>query len=196
MARANGGRGRLLVAAERLFRQKAFESVSIRELITSASVTRSVLYHHFGSKEGIFRAAFRESEAELESTVERAVESRGPAAARIVEVCRALANATHQRGLGGAHGAPAIRDRIVGIVRDMLEEGVLRGEFVTCESESLATALVASAEFAGRLPEYDDIDFENRAGRAVSAVLHGISDGTERVDDCRTDEDEQCISRA
>jgi AcrR family transcriptional regulator len=51
-------RARLLDAAERIFAQKGFNGASLREIIAAAKVNIAAAHYHFGSKEGLFEAAF------------------------------------------------------------------------------------------------------------------------------------------
>jgi AcrR family transcriptional regulator len=48
---------RLLSEAVRLFSAKGFDGVSVDEIVAAAGVNKRMVYHYFGSKEGIYRAA-------------------------------------------------------------------------------------------------------------------------------------------
>lgn len=48
----------LIDAARRLFSEKGYHNVGIREFAAAAGVTRGALYHHFGDKESLFLAVF------------------------------------------------------------------------------------------------------------------------------------------
>lgn len=50
------GRARLLEAALDLFRSKPYASVQVLDVARQAGVTTGSLYHHFGDKEGLYRA--------------------------------------------------------------------------------------------------------------------------------------------
>ena len=52
-----GGRERVLAAALELFPISGFASTTVEDLVTSAGVTAPVLYHHFGTKAGLYVAA-------------------------------------------------------------------------------------------------------------------------------------------
>jgi AcrR family transcriptional regulator len=52
-----GGRGRLLAAALELFPKSGFPTTTVEDLVTAAGVTAPVLYHHFGTKAGLYVAA-------------------------------------------------------------------------------------------------------------------------------------------
>ncbi len=48
----------LIDAARRLFTERGYHNVGIREFAAAAGVTRGALYHHFGDKESLFLAVF------------------------------------------------------------------------------------------------------------------------------------------
>jgi AcrR family transcriptional regulator len=52
-----GDRERLLAAALELFARSGFAATTVEELVTFAGVTPPVLYHHFGTKAGLYVAA-------------------------------------------------------------------------------------------------------------------------------------------
>lgn len=49
-------RGRLLVAAERLLRERPYEQVSIRAVNKAAGMNPAAVHYHFGSKDGLVTA--------------------------------------------------------------------------------------------------------------------------------------------
>lgn len=53
---APGTRAQVLRAAARLFAERGFDAVSVREVVEAAGVTKPALYYHFGSKEGVASA--------------------------------------------------------------------------------------------------------------------------------------------
>ena len=50
---AGDGRQRLLKTALKLFGEKGFDSVTVREIAAASSVSIGLIKHHFGSKEGL-----------------------------------------------------------------------------------------------------------------------------------------------
>ena len=48
---------RILDTAERLFAQKGFDAVSLRNIIASAKVNLAAVHYHFGSKQALVHAA-------------------------------------------------------------------------------------------------------------------------------------------
>jgi AcrR family transcriptional regulator len=67
------GRERVLDAAGELFAAKGFDATSIAEIGTRADIAKSVLYHHFGSKAGLYVAILEAETAELVRRVAAAV---------------------------------------------------------------------------------------------------------------------------
>jgi len=54
----------ILEAALGLFARRGFESVSVRDIAEAAGATHSLIRHHFGSKEGVWRAVVDAADAE------------------------------------------------------------------------------------------------------------------------------------
>lgn len=59
------GREKLLAAAERLFAAQGFDAVSTKTLAQEAGVTIGALYHHFPSKDDVYRATLEYALAKL-----------------------------------------------------------------------------------------------------------------------------------
>ena len=58
-------RGLLLAAARECFGERGYAGAGIEEIAARAGVTTGALYHHFGSKRGLFRAVAEAVELEL-----------------------------------------------------------------------------------------------------------------------------------
>jgi AcrR family transcriptional regulator len=63
-------RRQLLEAGAALFAEHAYEDISMRQIAAAAGVSKPLLYHYFPSKPDLFKAAFAEAAAELESVIE------------------------------------------------------------------------------------------------------------------------------
>jgi AcrR family transcriptional regulator len=79
----------LITAARSLFAERGFADVGTEEIVRSARLTRGALYHHFDSKEDLFRAVYERVEQEL---VER-IAADATSAADPLEALRAGAHA-------------------------------------------------------------------------------------------------------
>jgi len=59
-AGVHDGRERILQAATRLFAQRGFYGVSINDVAEAAGLVKSAIYHHFASKEALYRTVLVE----------------------------------------------------------------------------------------------------------------------------------------
>src|ERR1700739_3238430 len=76
-ARRNGSREAIVEAAERLFLERGFGSVTMNELAEAAGVARRTLYNQFASKEEIFREMLLRVSGQLEDAFPPGIETRG-----------------------------------------------------------------------------------------------------------------------
>lgn len=73
--RREATRAALLRAARELFAAKGFTGAGREEIVERAGVTRGAMYHHFASKEDLFRAVFEQVEGEVLEVVATAAMS-------------------------------------------------------------------------------------------------------------------------
>jgi TetR/AcrR family transcriptional regulator of autoinduction and epiphytic fitness len=76
-ARGGGSRQVIVEAAQRLFLDRGFGSVSMDELAEAAGVARRTLYNQFASKEEIFREMLLRVSAQLEGAFPPGIETQG-----------------------------------------------------------------------------------------------------------------------
>src|ERR1700724_3771183 len=76
-ARGGGSREAIVEAAERLFLERGFGSVTMDELAEAAGVARRTLYNQFASKEEIFREMLLRVSGQLEDAFPPGVETQG-----------------------------------------------------------------------------------------------------------------------
>jgi AcrR family transcriptional regulator len=110
---------RILDAAMRVFRRHGFRRSSIEQAAEEAGLTRQALYHHFPSKEALFRAGIErlyEAALTAETTAAKAAEDRGAGladilvaeiAARFGTLFSALEGSPHLEELFSEHLAQA-----------------------------------------------------------------------------------------
>jgi len=87
MQAREGPEQRILDAAMRVFRRHGFRRSTIEQTAEEAGLTRQALYHHFSSKEALFRGAiarFYERALAAESEAARAAEEAGRDLADVV----------------------------------------------------------------------------------------------------------------
>ena len=76
-SRRSESREAIVAAAERLFLERGFGSVSMDELAEAAGVARRTLYNQFASKEEIFREMLLRVSRQLEHAFPPGIETRG-----------------------------------------------------------------------------------------------------------------------
>jgi AcrR family transcriptional regulator len=86
-----------LAAAVARFGEVGFDGVSVDEIAADAGVTRGALYHHFDSKEAIFEAAFRATEARLQTMLRRAAQQHSDPRAQLAAGSDAIMRAMAKR---------------------------------------------------------------------------------------------------
>jgi TetR/AcrR family transcriptional regulator of autoinduction and epiphytic fitness len=95
--RRNGSREAIVDAAERLFLERGFGSVSMDDLAEAAGVARRTLYNQFTSKEEIFREMLLRASGQLENLLPPGIETQGD----VEEVLRLIAQSILE-----LHGRP------------------------------------------------------------------------------------------
>ncbi|MGX5696489.1 TetR/AcrR family transcriptional regulator [Agromyces soli] len=87
-------RGEIVRLATRRFAERGYAGVALEELMAEAGLTRGALYHHFGSKQGLFRAVVEGAQAGVAEAVERAATGHGDALDDFLAGCRAFLEAS------------------------------------------------------------------------------------------------------
>ena len=72
-------KGRLALAAVKEFGARPFDEVTVGELAAAAKVTTGALYHHFGSKLGLYAFVREDVERRLLDRMEGAIAASAPA---------------------------------------------------------------------------------------------------------------------
>jgi len=79
----------ILQAAERLFAQQGYDGVSMRTIALEAGVSKANIYHHFSSKDSLYRAIVESSVSETALLIEQLADSKGEFDQRLVEFAKA-----------------------------------------------------------------------------------------------------------
>ncbi|HJQ48278.1 MAG TPA: TetR/AcrR family transcriptional regulator [Amycolatopsis sp.] len=72
--RSSSTKAALVAAARELFTARGYHAVPAAEIVRAAGVTRGALYHHFGDKQGLFRAVIEEIEGEVTAEIGAALD--------------------------------------------------------------------------------------------------------------------------
>jgi len=81
----SAGETAILDAAVKLFSEKGYDAVSMRGVAQQAGVSKANIYHHFESKEALYRAILFASATELSGLVSKLAAGGGAFASRIAE---------------------------------------------------------------------------------------------------------------
>jgi len=141
----------ILYVAEQLFADKGFDGVSINDIAQRAEVSKANIFHHFGSKDGLYIAVLKsacEHSARALDEVEHTLSDDGP---------RAQVEAFFIRHLQGLLANPQ-STRL--IQRELLEGGSERGrrlaEQVFSAQFSRLVELVSAGQSRGQFREEFD----------------------------------------
>eukprot|EP01036_Dinobryon_divergens_P001560 gene1560-2040_t len=90
----------LIETARRAFGEKGYGEVALEDLVREAGVTRGALYHHFGSKQGLFEALVASLDAEITTSIQVATTMSDDPWEQFVQGCRRyLELVTHDAGM-------------------------------------------------------------------------------------------------
>jgi AcrR family transcriptional regulator len=154
-ARSRPTRERILDAAERLFAQRGFHGVSIRDITGAAGVDVALANYHFGSKQGLLEAVF----------VRRAEDLNSERLARLDAV------------IAGARGKPPQLEEIIDAFTYPLLDRSTRGSAGWKSYFALIAAINNSPEFGGALMTRT---FGPVVQRFIEAIRRALPDCDER----------------
>jgi len=202
-----GTRERLLDTAGRLFAERGFHGVSVRDIVREAQANLGAVTYHFGSKEGLFSAAVVRRIQPLKELGERiAGQDLGPEEklSRLLEgfAMHVLRDDPGLRvffleSIGGDDRLPREAIEMVKwrnrIFVDLVEDGVRKGVFRECDTECAAWS------FFGMLSAYILYEplvegkersapfSEEQVSRVVQAALDLFMNGLKARPQARTD---------
>ncbi|MFH0802279.1 MAG: TetR/AcrR family transcriptional regulator [bacterium] len=81
-------RGRIIKAAMHLFAEKGFRGVSVKEISMAAGTNTALLFYYFRNKKELYDSIYRDAQQNLSMALEKALEGKTDAAARLEEVIR------------------------------------------------------------------------------------------------------------
>lgn len=156
-------RERLLNSALTLFTQRGYAAASVREICTSAGVTKPVLYYYFGSKEGLYLHLMEGTYALFESRVARITTFPGDVRQRIIHFCEVVFDISIEQLLvvrlmysiyyGAPQGAPAFDlekyyDRMLEVIAGLVQEGIAQGEIKPGNVNDMVWAVLSCLSIA------------------------------------------------
>lgn len=150
-------RSRLLEAAVTAFAERGFYGTSTRDIATATGLSPAAVYVHFDSKEEVLYQISRLGHGTSRRLMEAALAQSEEPTEQLVAVIRAFAldhTRNHTRGrvvnqeleaLSPSHRTEIqrIRVEIERAIVDLVARGVDSGDFVTCDPEKSAVALLS-----------------------------------------------------
>jgi len=181
----------VLAAARSSFGSKGYAQTSVDEIAAAARVTKGAVYHHFASKEALFRAVYSEVEADAQARALHAADLTGSPIDQIVagvnayldvaldEEVRRITLVDGPTVLGLEPEGPA--DQQAGHVRlrSFIAEAIGRGEIVDLDPNVLAHLVGGLSLLGGLLiARASDPDVTRATlGRALDAMLRSLAPG-------------------
>jgi AcrR family transcriptional regulator len=151
------GTTKILEVASRLFAERGYSNVSIRDICKLAGTTAPTIYYYFGDKRGLFNAAVqpRITLSEFIARIRKQTRNRGPTEAITNFIDTYLSsfperafdpglymmeNATLEKD--SAERISRELDEIQRLATEIVREGVKKGDFSTKDAERAAECLI------------------------------------------------------
>jgi len=185
-------RQRLLAAATDLFARKGYAATTVREIVDSARVTKPVLYYYFTNKEGIYLELMRQTFSNVDYLVDFSRGQKGSIRERLLRFCDQAFSlfmqnieairVMHAIYYGPHQGAPffdfdAYHLKFQEAIRQLVEEGIRKGEFRKGEAENMTWAILGAVNVVMQVqlghPEMG-LGREGLA-RVLNLIFRGIS---------------------
>lgn len=178
----------ILRAAETLFREKGYQSVSIDEIAKAAAVSKGLVHYHFTSKEELLESILRGALAALSSRLSAIARSDKTTLAKIQEAVEVYLDEAGSRLDFGRtvfsvaiftektkDALIALREQILLGFADLVDYGIASGEFKPVDSRLTAVFVVGmifevlrEAAMQGQLPS---------AAKVADAITRTLYEG-------------------
>ena len=192
------GASAILDAAMKLFGERGFDAVPLSAIAESARVSKGNIFHHFGSKEGLYVAVMKHACANTASLLEEVSRDAGPFADRIRHFARAHLDylASHpcvtrlilrEMAQGNAERGRALVEQafernfsmLVSIFRSGQQDGYVRADL---DPAVMALGLLSGNVYfflaQSLLPHLGSVNFANDpvyySNMMVNIFLHGV----------------------
>ncbi|SCG48452.1 TetR/AcrR family transcriptional regulator [Micromonospora coxensis] len=195
-------RRELLRQSRRLFADRGYAAVGLAEIVRVAGVTKGALYHHFASKEELFRAVLAEVQDEVGRRVATAAEAHDDPWTRFTAGCQEFLTASTDPDLQrimlvdgpsvlGWHEWRALDEAASGrhlaeALTDLLAAGLIPAQPVAPLTHLLSGAMNEAALWLARSTDPADLSATRAAlGRMLDALRAPATGGTCRADAVR-----------
>jgi AcrR family transcriptional regulator len=181
----------VLASARSLFGREGYAQTSVGEVAAAARVTKGAVYHHFASKDALFRAVHAEVEAEAQARAAGAMDPEASPIDQIVAGVNAYLDAALDEEirritlidgpalLGLEPDLPADQQASHARVRSFIASAVARGQIIDLDPEVLTRLIGGLALQGGLLIARAGDPEATRAtlGQAFDAMLRGLAPG-------------------
>jgi len=151
-------RERILVVAERLFRQIGYQKTTVGDIAKELRMSPANVYRFFESKKAIHEGVARSLRGDVESEAQRIARSPGPAAMRLRELMKTVNRMNTERYVGDSklHEMVEIAmqedwdvcvlhiEFITRVIGEVIADGAARGEFDVGDLQLAATCTCTS----------------------------------------------------
>lgn len=187
-----GTRAAILAAAARSFADRGYHRTSLHEVAEEVGIQKASIFHHFASKEALYRAVSEEGRGQGEAIVRAALGGEGGWSERVHALLDAYVAlvAAHpeqtkillRQSLGDApedYDGGSDSDRLLRVVSAFLDAGRRAGAFAPCDATSLVLGVMGMVVFFFTsapvvAPGWSDAAGEDRVGhvrRHVAALV-------------------------
>ena len=186
-------RDQVIDVARRLFGERGTTDVSMDEIASEAGVARSTVYVYFANRDELLRACLQRMHNQLVDAVADTWEEGAEPAVRLERLIEEMlarvddSPAFFRLALvtqGAPSGSDAVGSElaliglaVAGLIRDLVVDGIERGEFRPIDPD-LAITLIGQQLYgamAVRAEEPDPPDRSQAAADTVRFILHGLS---------------------
>src|SRR3954467_11517301 len=147
-----GTRERILVVAERLFREIGYQKTTVADIAKVLRMSPANVYRFFDSKKSIHEGVARGLMGEVEVEAQRIAQTQGPAATRLRELMKTVHRMNSERYVGDSkmhemvaiameedwHVCVAHMELITQTMGSVIAQGVAAGEFEVDDLEQAA----------------------------------------------------------
>lgn len=167
--RSDSTKAELVAAARELFAARGYQAVPADEIVRAAGVTRGALYHHYGDKQGLFRAVVEELEREVTAEVEAAFAAAPDPVTGMATALEVFLDASMRADvrqislidapavLGWATWRELEAEHGLGLMVDVLARGIEDGQLIPQPVHALAQLVLAAVmEAAHMIADADD----------------------------------------
>ncbi len=150
----------IFATAARLFAEKGFNGVSMREISEQSDVSKPTIYYYFGSKEGIFRELVDASISDMYDAIDKIADLHIPVKEKLVLMTKKFFSETQKNrdfikfflnmSISTPEASIIEQCRIQAhkrgrVLAKMIQEGVDSGEFGASAKPELAASIIGGA---------------------------------------------------